>query len=598
MRLPEALGAAYVPALDGTFWIRPGNADGFWYSDGVDTERRLLDIVRQARDVAVGSMELAAAAADWPAIYHLTHERQNLLRPLADILAPRGGVVLEIGAGCGAITRYLGELGREKGFEVLALEGAASRAAVAAARCRDLDNVHVVADAIERFALPGPFAAVTLIGVLEYGDVIMPGGDGVGWLLDRAAALLAKDGLLVTAIENQMGLKYLAGAPEDHLGTPYYGLNDAYGPGQPVTFGRLELDGRLRRAGFAANRFLYPFPDYKTPTMIVTEAGAAARDMGLQALFLTAGAPSQGAAYLRLFSEERAWGVVHRNGLLPDLANSFLVASSTGGRLPDTSAPGDAEILCHIYSTARRRAFAKTTTLIRDSGGLRFERRALYPAAPPVQGLITQRIKTEPMIAGELFAAGGIARINRPGWTLRHLADWYAPFAVHLCQRARVTPAEATARGLLGVPLPKNHVDAVPLNAIRQEDGSFRFFDLEWIAATPPPLGFVMLRGLFHLISRLHSAASSQEARNRSILDLSVAILAEAGFPLSRREVEEAVFLEAQLQRVVIGEAARRLVLRRMHLAPLFLRPDAMLDCWLAAKGRPPQGPEGSGQPG
>lgn len=52
------------------------------------------------------------------------------------------GSVLEIGCGCGAITRALGEFGAD----VVALEGSSLRAEIAATRCRDLGGVTVVCD--------------------------------------------------------------------------------------------------------------------------------------------------------------------------------------------------------------------------------------------------------------------------------------------------------------------------------------------------------------------------------------------------------------------------------------------------------------------
>ena len=58
-----------------------------------------------------------------------------------------GGDVLEIGAGCGAITRYLGECGGN----ILALEGTPRRAAIASARTRGLDNVTVLSEKFESF---------------------------------------------------------------------------------------------------------------------------------------------------------------------------------------------------------------------------------------------------------------------------------------------------------------------------------------------------------------------------------------------------------------------------------------------------------------
>ena len=37
-------------------------------------------------------------------------------------------------------------------------------------------------------------------------------------MLQRVRSLLKPEGKLIVAIENQLGLKYFAGAPEDHLG--------------------------------------------------------------------------------------------------------------------------------------------------------------------------------------------------------------------------------------------------------------------------------------------------------------------------------------------------------------------------------------------
>ncbi len=57
------------------------------------------------------------------------------------------------------------------------------------------------------------FDVVTLIGVLEYARVYGgPGGEVK--LLQQARSYLKPDGLLVLAMENQLGLKYFAGIPE------------------------------------------------------------------------------------------------------------------------------------------------------------------------------------------------------------------------------------------------------------------------------------------------------------------------------------------------------------------------------------------------
>ena len=82
-------------------WSRRDFA-GTSYSDGDDVEQRILSIVDQVKDLSILSNELRAYCTDWPSLYHLGAARANILRPFETQLA--GADVLEIGAGCGAIT--------------------------------------------------------------------------------------------------------------------------------------------------------------------------------------------------------------------------------------------------------------------------------------------------------------------------------------------------------------------------------------------------------------------------------------------------------------------------------------------------------------
>src|SRR5204863_10202573 len=107
--------------------------------------------------------------------------------------------------------------------------GSLARARVAASRCRDLDNVVVLCDNFEAVDIAQRFDLVTLIGVLEYSRLYVGGDDPVQAMLGKARARLAPGGRLVLAIENQLGAKYLAGAPEDHLGEPWVGVMGGYG---------------------------------------------------------------------------------------------------------------------------------------------------------------------------------------------------------------------------------------------------------------------------------------------------------------------------------------------------------------------------------
>ncbi len=82
-------------------WSRP-RFEGIDYSDGDDFERRIEVSINNASDLTVFSSELQLHCIDWPSTYHLSRIRANILKPFK-ITADQD--ILEIGAGCGAISR-------------------------------------------------------------------------------------------------------------------------------------------------------------------------------------------------------------------------------------------------------------------------------------------------------------------------------------------------------------------------------------------------------------------------------------------------------------------------------------------------------------
>jgi hypothetical protein len=59
---------------------RRDDYSGIAYSDGKDTEERILTIVRNTGDLTSESAELERQIVDWPTEYHLSSRRGNLLR--------------------------------------------------------------------------------------------------------------------------------------------------------------------------------------------------------------------------------------------------------------------------------------------------------------------------------------------------------------------------------------------------------------------------------------------------------------------------------------------------------------------------------------
>ena len=74
---------------------------------------------------------------------------------------------------------------------------------------------------------------------------------------------------MILAIENQLGMKYLAGSKEDHEAKHFLGVHDLYEKDTVVTFGRQEMEDMLFDAGFATTHQLIPLPDYKMPVTVL-----------------------------------------------------------------------------------------------------------------------------------------------------------------------------------------------------------------------------------------------------------------------------------------------------------------------------------------
>jgi SAM-dependent methyltransferase len=353
---PAAAPAEYIKDPQLNLLMRTG-FHGIAYSDGAAAERRVHAAVRGARDRGTFSLELPRAIVDWPSEYHLSRERHCIVRPLG--IQP-GDTVLELGCGCGAITRYLGELGAE----VTAVEGAWLRAQTAAERCRDLPNVTIVADDFLHYAGTERFDWVLLVGVLEYASMFSRDADPFAHVLRTAMGFLAPQGRLVVAIENKLGLKYFNGCAEDHTGIAFHGVQGLYESHAARTFGRSELDGLVRNAGLRHVAFHYPFPDYKLPRVVLSERGLRDGEFDAAGTLTYLHARDYGGGSDRLFDEALVARAAADNGLLGNLSNSFLLVAAREEFADD-------DVLATTFAVQRRPEFATETRFVRDGDAIR-----------------------------------------------------------------------------------------------------------------------------------------------------------------------------------------------------------------------------------
>lgn len=548
--------ASYGYAFDQTkhIWIKEDYA-GIAYNDGDEVEQRIAQIVSQANDRSALSSELRAQCTDWPTLYHLSPERANLLRPLEPLLKGR---VLEIGAGCGALTRYLGECGGT----VLALEGSPRRAAIAAARTVDLENVTVVSESFDKFNYQEPFDVITLIGVLEYANLFIPGPTPALALLERARSLLAPDGKLIIAIENQLGLKYFAGAQEDHIGQPMYGVEGRYRADQPQTFGRKALTEIANQAGFAGTQFLVPMPDYKLPVSVLTEAGLNDADFDAAALAWQAVRQDRQLPARPYFSLERTWPQIFDNGLGLELANSFLLLAT-----PDAqSLVDEPNTLAYHYSTQRRPIFCKETRFVKTASATIavIYRRLTESVDPVVDDASNYQLTlpdSSPYQKGTLLTKRLIDLLSEPGDIVQQFSIFFKDYLGVLRQLLTLEEGGHEAWDLTSIheKIPGRYIDAIPQNLIVDAQGKCSYIDAEWYTAQSLELGYLLFRSIICQIGRVFDFARVREQGTMTRKDFIVQVFKQCDLPITEADFARYIDLECEFQAFATGIPASQL---------------------------------------
>lgn len=525
-------------------WFRRDQQSTFRYNDGDEIENRIYAIVQKSFDRSIASRELGANITDWASLYHLSPQRANLLRPLIGQIT---GPVLEIGCGCGAITRFLGE----SGLEVLALEGSARRAAITAERCRDLPNVQVLAEPFQDFQTTRKFKTITLIGVLEYARAFFAKGterDPVDLMLERVVELLEPDGVLIVAIENQLGLKYFAGFKEDHLAKPMVGIEGQYNEQSVVTFGKRELGRRFKAAGLAEQQWWFPFPDYKLPMSVLSErAFEADVPADFSALISEACRSDAQAPAVPTFSLDLAWPAIARNGLCGELANSFLVMLSRE-QISATTTFG------YHYGSPRKQAYAKVVEFKCEDGEFFVERKAVSDAVLGPDELHLD-LTREPLQDGELWRHRLRNILLRDGWSMRDLELWSKVWWFTLLDKFDLDASGGTLTPSSLVPA--NALDALPRNLVVSESGAIHFIDQEWVAPKPIDLGYILYRGLSDALFGVDFCGKPAGDFSLKIGDLVIAVSHALEIPLSVQDLLGYFEQERQFQEQVVGRPVR-----------------------------------------
>lgn len=308
------------------------------YSDG-SIEDDMLKIAKNI-DIYTNFDDIFEKDSRWPILYHFSPLRENLLKwyPFKE-----NSEILEIGAGCGAIT---GALARNS--KVTCIELSKKRSLINAHRHKSNENINIHVGNFNDIVLDKKYDYITLIGVLEYAGYYTNTHTPHIDFLKRIKNLLRKDGQLIIAIENKYGLKYWAGAKEDHTCIPFDGISGYRNNSKIATFSKPELKHMLWQSGFTGLNFYYPFPDYKLPEAIYSDK----RLPKFYELNCEQSNYSEGSV---LFDTKMVYEGLINDGMYDFFANSFLITASE--TMYDN-------VPCYVkYSVSRKNCFATATII-------------------------------------------------------------------------------------------------------------------------------------------------------------------------------------------------------------------------------------------
>ncbi|HHI93669.1 MAG TPA: class I SAM-dependent methyltransferase [Gammaproteobacteria bacterium] len=522
----------------------------FGYSDGVESERYLESVFKAAKDLSSNSSELESYIKDWPSEYHLTVKRAQLF---AGFDFDPSLKVLEVGCGCGAITRYLGETFTD----VVSIEGNIKRARLARLRTRGLGGVSIICAPFQEINFLEKFDIIFCIGVYEYSASFVVGEDPYDSVLNYFSDMLTPNGIVVIAIENQFGLKYFNSAREDHTGSMFEGLEGYHASGNRVkTFGKYELEDNLRKY-FTNIKYYYPYPDYKLPSCIISDD------------FLSSGHAGELVSQIRsrdysgklksLWHESLVSLELSKNGMLPFFSNSFLVFA---GKSKIEGVKFDQ--LAIMASSQRAEKFRTETRIYNDKND-------------------KIEVSKKTLSGDHMVAVGKLVLIeSRSSWKDSYslqtvlyrncmsnemkLVDMFMPCRAWVDYLEGVAEYENGDKYLGG-----EYIDCIFSNVYLSLDG-VSVIDNEWVWKEKIKLNVVVIRSVFTFLCRIENAGRLSSAlRLRSFKRL-IFIIAECiGVKLNNSDFADFIKLESEFQSLVYASEKKRSALMLQWV--LFDRP-------------------------
>lgn len=508
----------------------------FYYSDGRSTESYLQEVFLKSYDLSSDSHELESFIKDWPSEYHLSRKRSQLLSGFNFFNAEK---VLEVGCGCGSITRFLGE----KFKEVIAIEGSYSRAQLARLRTKDLENIAILCAPFHEIKFKERYDIIFCIGVFEYSNAFVKGSKPYDAILKLFYDALTPDGVLVLAIENQFGLKYFSSSREDHNGIRFDGIEGyPHHRDKARTFGYYDLKNRIKKY-FNEIEFYFPYPDYKLPTCILSESLLTK----VHAAELIGSFRSRDYLFCDkpLFDERLSLYDIDQNGQLPFFSNSFLVIA---GKQATNSIRMDS--LGLFFNNNRIPEFQTVTKILeRDDGSIWTEKKCKVQA----NCIKTRKLKHVPTCESWLnnysIQSQVLRRVKMKNTSLSAL---FEPCQVWISKLKDLAAREQDYFMLEG-----KYLDCLWRNGYNV-DGECVFRDQEWEWVEKIRFNVLIIRSIFWFLDEISLMSGlTPLLRKRCTKNLITDIAKTLGIHLTKKDFKNFVCLESEISSIVFKSNPR-----------------------------------------
>ncbi len=257
---------------------------------------KLLNIIKTEPDLE----RFLTHESDWEYLFNLSKIRWNVLEWFD---FDTEGALLELGAGCGALSGLFSE----RLQSVVALTATEEEKTVNQARNGEYDNLTIMTE--EEFSLKkqeSELSKETSQFQTDNFDYVTIIGNFTLDKFQQAAAALKTGGTLIIATDNKYAMKYWSGdeRPED-----------------TTLYTKSQLLGQIKYRGFDNIKFYYPIPDYIFPMEIYSE-----KNLPKKGDIRTA-TPSYLKDKILTLDEVKTFDMVIEDHKFEEYANSFIVVA-------------------------------------------------------------------------------------------------------------------------------------------------------------------------------------------------------------------------------------------------------------------------------